>query len=209
MNGHDTDRRDETAMAPAAPGSQDALPHAGASYEAGPAHFRRLTKRSEFLAVAKGVRVHDVAFTMQATRAQANPPAPPADRRAPGGDAQEASPVPRFGLTVTKKTGNSVVRNRIRRRLREALRLSPASRALLPEGVTQDVVLVARREALTRPFSELTRDIERSMKRLDGRFAKGDAAPSSAARTRGRSHSTHTQVSRAASRTDQRPGPTS
>ena len=34
---------------------------------------------------------------------------------------------PRFGFTVTKKVGNSVIRNRIRRRLREAVRLTDFS----------------------------------------------------------------------------------
>ncbi|MBX9740222.1 MAG: ribonuclease P protein component [Beijerinckiaceae bacterium] len=152
MNGHDTDRRDPEGPLPEAQ-----------SQQASRGHYARLNKRSEFLAAAKGVRIHDVAFTIQAIRREG---------------AQEASPVPRFGLTVTKKTGNSVVRNRIRRRLREALRLSPSSRAPVPPGMEQDVVIVARREALSRPFTELSRDLERSMKRVDGRLGKGASAPS-------------------------------
>lgn len=62
---------------------------------------------------------------------------------------------PRFGFTVTKKTGNAVVRNRIRRRLREAVRLSAAGAALA--GV--DYVLIGRRAALTLPFDRLVDDL--------------------------------------------------
>lgn len=215
MNGHDTDRRHETAAATPAPAPS---PRAEAPRPTGPAHFARLKKRPEFLAAAKGVRVHDAAFTLQAVRIQAirTPSAP--DQRDARDGAQEAPSVPRFGLTVTKKTGNSVVRNRIRRRLREAIRLSPVSRAPLPDGVAQDVVVVARREALTRPFAELSQDLVRSMKRLDGRFVKDRAVSSpsgSDSRSRrpaiGRAPSdqTHTPVSREASRNDKRPGPTS
>ncbi|MDB5508652.1 MAG: Ribonuclease protein component [Hyphomicrobiales bacterium] len=215
MNGHDTDRRQETAAA--TPASAPS-PVDEASRPTGAAHFARLKKRPEFLAAAKGVRVHDAAFTLQAVRIQAIRTMSAPDPRDPGDDAQEAPSVPRFGLTVTKKTGNSVVRNRIRRRLREALRLSPVSRAPLPDGVSQDVVVVARREALTRPFAELSQDLARSMKRLDGRLMKDRAASSSSGSgsrsrspTNGRANSdqTHIPVSREASRNDKRPGPTS
>ena len=59
---------------------------------------------------------------------------------------------PRFGFTVTKKVGNSVIRNRIRRRLREAIRLTdPTS----PPKPGHDYVLVARIEALTAPFDDM------------------------------------------------------
>ncbi len=50
----------------------------------------------------------------------------------------------RFGFTVTKKTGNAPERNRIRRRLREAVRR--AGEGL--EGIGGDFVLIGRREAL-------------------------------------------------------------
>lgn len=61
----------------------------------------------------------------------------------------------RFGFTVTKKTGNAVERNRIRRRLREVVRLSAADVAA--EGI--DYVLIGRRSALTLPFSRLVDDL--------------------------------------------------
>ena len=56
----------------------------------------------------------------------------------------------RLGLTVSSKVGNAVVRNRIRRHLREAFR---ARRALLPKGY--DVVLIARQSAATADSAQL------------------------------------------------------
>jgi ribonuclease P protein component len=69
--------------------------------------------------------------------------------------SEEAARGPRFGFTVTKKTGNAVVRNRIRRRLREVVRLSAAEVA--SPGV--DYVLIGRRAALTLPFDRLIDDL--------------------------------------------------
>ena len=62
---------------------------------------------------------------------------------------------PRIGLTVTKKVGNAVVRNRIRRRLREALR-KIAPDAGLPD---HDYVVMARDRALTLGFEALIAEI--------------------------------------------------
>lgn len=69
---------------------------------------------------------------------------------------------PRFGFTVTKKIGNAVVRNRIRRRLKEAVRLSAEGQA---ERDT-DYVLIGRRAALTLPFDRLTTDLVASFAAL-------------------------------------------
>lgn len=91
-----------------------------------------LRKRRDFLAAAKAERAGATSFLMQ------------------GRDRGDAGTV-RVGFTVTKKTGNSVVRNRIRRRLREAVRrvLPDAGRAGF------DYVLVAREAALRTPFETL------------------------------------------------------
>jgi ribonuclease P protein component len=53
----------------------------------------------------------------------------------------------RLGLTVGKAAGNAVVRNRIRRRLREAFRAYGPGPA--------DVVLIGRAEVATEPFSRV------------------------------------------------------
>jgi ribonuclease P protein component len=74
----------------------------------------------------------------------------------------DAEPV-RLGFTVTKKVGNAVVRNRVRRRLREAARL------LLPQGAIQgaiqgaDVVLIGREATRTRDFTLLMDDLRRAL----------------------------------------------
>ena len=69
---------------------------------------------------------------------------------------------PRFGFTVTKKLGGAVVRNRIRRRLKAAIALVAAALA----RPNHDYVIVARREALDRPFADLKKDLERALQRV-------------------------------------------
>ena len=58
----------------------------------------------------------------------------------------------RLGLTVSRRVGNAVVRNRIKRRLREIFRRAGQ---LLPQGI--DLVAVARPPAAQLPFAELSR----------------------------------------------------
>lgn len=72
----------------------------------------------------------------------------------------------RFGLTVTKKTGGAVERNRIRRRLREALR-QPG----LASEPGHDYVIVARRDALEVPFKTLVAELSKTLSQA--RDAKG------------------------------------
>jgi len=69
----------------------------------------------------------------------------------------------RYGLTVSKKVGNSVVRNKARRRLRAA------AEEILPRcaKTTFDYVLIGRKETPTRKFDELKKDIEKSLHKLD------------------------------------------
>lgn len=65
----------------------------------------------------------------------------------------------RVGYTVTKKVGNAVVRNRTRRRLREAARLLLAGRPL--PGL--DLVLIGRDATRARPFPQLIDDLARAL----------------------------------------------
>jgi ribonuclease P protein component len=67
-----------------------------------------------------------------------------------------------LGLTVTKKTGNSPQRNRIRRRLRAAARACGAN--FLPQ---HDYVLVGRREALSEPFDKIVADLSSALLKLN------------------------------------------
>lgn len=69
---------------------------------------------------------------------------------------------PRFGLTVTKRMGNAVIRNRIKRRLRAGIRQIEADSAR--KGY--DYVLIARRGALECPFTDMIRDMEFAFRKI-------------------------------------------
>lgn len=103
----------------------------------------RLRKRRDFLAAAKGERAGSANLMLQ-------------------GRARRDGDAPRLGFTVTKKNGNAVMRNRIRRRLREA------ARKVLPEDARpgHDYVIVAREQALRAPFADLVRDLSRAVKKI-------------------------------------------
>lgn len=79
------------------------------------------------------------------------------------GDQQPA----RVGFTATKKLGGAVVRNRAKRRLREAARrlLTPMARP----GV--DYVLIARSGAADVEWSRLLDDVSKALVRLDAALA--------------------------------------
>jgi ribonuclease P protein component len=59
-------------------------------------------------------------------------------------------PASRFGITVSRKTGNAVTRNRTKRRIREIQRLS---RDMVVPG--KDIVVIATREASTAEFEDM------------------------------------------------------
>lgn len=107
----------------------------------------RLRQRADFLAVASGARVTATAFTLQGRR------------------RDDLGPI-RVGFTVTKKNGNAPERNRIRRRLREAVRsLGTADHVAMSPH--HDYVLVGRRAALTCDFSTILDDLRSALQRLD------------------------------------------
>ena len=66
----------------------------------------------------------------------------------------------RLGFTVTKKVGNAVVRNRVRRRLREAMRLVAALHA----KPGHDYVIVGREDVLAAPFGQLADELSRRIR---------------------------------------------
>ena len=67
----------------------------------------------------------------------------------------------RIGFTVTKKVGNAVVRNRTRRRLKEAARLEFADAPVA--GV--DLVLIGRDSTRSRTFPDLRDDLRRALRK--------------------------------------------
>ena len=110
--------------------------------------FARLKKRADFVACSSAKRISSAAFVLQMRLAPEL-----ADKIL---DDNQPSSM-RLGYTVSKKNGNSVKRNRIRRRLKAAISLLDAS---IP-ATAADYVIVARPIAITTPFlvlqSELTR----------------------------------------------------
>jgi len=103
----------------------------------------RLVKRRDFVAAASGLRANSGPLLLQ------------------GRDRKDEGPA-RIGLTVTKKHGNAVERNRIRRRLRAAVR--EALPSVAKPGF--DYVIVARRAVIDAQFQGLIDDISRGVARL-------------------------------------------
>ncbi len=113
-----------------------------------PPELRTLTRRSDFLAANRGLRVARPGFVLLT--------------HGNGGHGK------RFGITVTKKIGNAVVRNRMKRRFRELLR------ELLPEQGLADTdhVLIGRDGGIERDFGKLREELSAALERA--REGKGD-----------------------------------
>jgi ribonuclease P protein component len=114
----------------------------------------RIKQRREFLQVQQGGRKHHVRHFIVFVS--------PRSTREPAG-APPSGPLPtRLGITVTRKIGNAVERNRIKRLVREVFRLH---RARLPEGL--DLVWVAKQQAAQADFADVLDDFEALARRSD------------------------------------------
>jgi ribonuclease P protein component len=108
-----------------------------------PLTMERLRRRPDFRAAATGVRAPGKAFVLQALQR-------PADGAV------------RVGFTVSKQVGNAVERNRVRRRLREIVKLTAEGRM----RAGHDYVLIGRRAALALPFDEIRRELDAALGRI-------------------------------------------
>lgn len=115
---------------------------------ASPASPSVLTKRSDFVAANKGLRNARPGFVLL-TR------------------PNQGAGV-RYGITVTKKIGNAVVRNRMKRRFRELLREALPARGLQDH----DHVLIGRAGGVERAFSVMSEELEKALARAHE--GKGD-----------------------------------
>ncbi|WP_396594532.1 ribonuclease P protein component [Brevundimonas sp. R86498] len=106
--------------------------------------LHRLTARPQFLAAAKGVSLARGAVVVQRL------------------DRHDDDATIRLGFTATRKVGGAVVRNRCKRRLRQA------ARALVPDfGVAgSDYVFIARQGTADRPWERLLDDVKSALTRL-------------------------------------------
>lgn len=107
-----------------------------------------MRKRADFLAANRGIRVARPGFVLLAR--------------------PNAGLGKRFGVTVTKKIGNAVVRNRMKRRFRELLR------AALPAGglADHDHVLIGREGGVERDFAMMGAELDAALARAAA--GKGD-----------------------------------
>ena len=111
-----------------------------------------LAKRADFLRAAQARRQGTGGFLLQARQRREGEPADPA--------------LIRVGFTCSKKVGNSVIRNRAKRRLREL------ARAVVPRAGRSgwDYVLVGRPEAtVSRDFAQMLADLERALAQVHGK----------------------------------------
>ncbi len=106
--------------------------------------IERLRKRPDFLAAAKALNCARGAVVAQARR------------------RGDGSPLIRIGFTATKRIGGAVVRNRAKRRLREAARLL----APLHARPGCDYVFIARGGTVSRPWAPLLDDMKSALIRL-------------------------------------------
>ena len=105
-----------------------------------PPPIQRLTTRAQFVAAARGRSTSKGAVVVQSL-------------------PREGQAGIRAGFTATRKVGGAVVRNRAKRRLREAARL------LLPlHGVVgRDYVFIARGGTASRPWARLLDDVKSAL----------------------------------------------
>jgi ribonuclease P protein component len=103
-----------------------------------------LRKRSDYLAANKGRRASTTGFLLLVR------------------DRADDDPAIRAGFTVTKKIGNAVVRNRMKRRFR-ALAREVLPTAGLPGA---DHVMIGRPSGVERDFALLRQDLNRALERL-------------------------------------------
>jgi ribonuclease P protein component len=103
-----------------------------------------IRKRADFLAANRGKRYATPGFVLLVHQ------------------RRDDDPAKRLGITITKKVGNAVVRNRIRRRFREL------ATELLPEfGQTgADHILIGREGGIERDFGALRAELEMALRKV-------------------------------------------
>ena len=103
-----------------------------------------LTKRSDFLAANAGRRAATPAFVLLVR------------------DRKDDDPAKRVGFTVSRKVGNAVIRNRMKRRFREL------AREIIPVSgyAGSDHVMIGRQGGIEREFALLRSDLETALEKV-------------------------------------------
>lgn len=103
-----------------------------------------IKKRSDFLAANRGKRYATPGFVLLVR------------------DRRDDSPAIRLGITITKKVGNAVIRNRMRRRFRAL-----AQEILADKGKAgADHILIGRDSGIERDFDALRADMVKALGKL-------------------------------------------
>lgn len=120
-----------------------------------------LKTRKEFLALRKMPKYQTAEFILQ------------------GVLTADGDNLPKVGYTVTKKTGNSVVRNRIKRKLRHALAQAWSNYSQTCQTEENyhskgagEVVIVARKSAINDPYLQMVSKLEKGIDRIASRRKK-------------------------------------
>jgi ribonuclease P protein component len=120
-------------------------------------------KRADFLAANRGKRAPMPGFVLLVR------------------PREDGDPAMRFGITVTKKIGGAVIRNRMKRRFRVL------ARELLPiHGVTgADHVLIGRADGVERDFDKLRGELEKALRKIMKRDAPSSGKDEASTRSAG------------------------
>ena len=110
-----------------------------------------MTRRADFLAANRGLRAPMPGFVLLVR------------------DRRDGDPTPRLGITVTKKIGGAVIRNRMKRRFRAL------ARAALPDHAIAgaDHVLIGREGGIERDYALLAAELDKALARLAVKHAEG------------------------------------
>jgi ribonuclease P protein component len=118
---------------------------------------RRVLRHSDFEKVYKGGRRHFAAHMTVFYLLKLSPP-----------ESGELAPQGlRIGFTVGKVLGGAVQRNRIRRRLREAVRVN------MRPDLPADVVINPKRSAVAANFAELQKEVAKAFQVIEKALEKG------------------------------------
>ena len=137
------------AAAPLSPDPLDEKQPSSDSARAAASHsIEVIRKRPDFLAANRGKRFVTNSFVLLAHRRRADHPI--------------SSQTVRFGITVTKKIGNAVTRNRVKRRFRALL-----AQCLPSHGIAGvDHIMIGRKTDHEADFAAMKADLEKGLKYL-------------------------------------------
>ena len=155
-----------------------------------PMKLQTLRKRREFLRVRGGGRWATPAFVLETKQRQPAAVAQSTDDQPVDQIAERLDDAPRVGFTVTKRLGNAVRRNRIRRRLKAAVQEVAQSGAkdhfdyvVIARGPSHDMTFADLMDLMSQAFQKVHDPARKSGRPRRKRPARGARAENSATQT--------------------------